>query len=77
MVTAASGDTVIASFAPSGQLRFGRALPIIDAEVTGIDGCGALVVASTLPSFNPGCGLVIPLPHHVGVPNTAIARFAP
>ncbi len=61
-VTATSSNTVFASFTSSGQLRFGRALPIIDAQAKSVDGCGALVVASSLTTFDPGCGQILPVP---------------
>jgi hypothetical protein len=76
-IAAATGDTVVGSYAPSGAYRWGRAFPIVATQsgyAAAIDGCGALVVASTDPSFDVGSGPVLAqdLP-----PALRFARFAP
>ena len=73
-ITAASGDTVVGSYSPSGAYRWGRDFAIAGAYQASIDGCGSLVVASVAVGFNPGCGVIGAQP---ALPATAIARFAP
>jgi len=80
---ASSQDTLAASFSPAGAHRWSRVFHVNSStssfgSPTGIDGCGAFVVVTTDPSFNPGCGEVIPAPGSAFYPpNVAIARFAP
>ena len=77
-LSAATGDTVVGSFSSSGAPRWSRGFQFPAGAQVGIDGCGALVVA-TETNFNPGCGNILP-PNPVafdGVPYIAVARFAP
>ncbi len=74
-ISAASNDTVVASFSASGAYRWARDFPIAGVYQAGIDGCGALVVASIDPAFDPGCGVLASAP---GLwTQVAVARFAP
>lgn len=73
-ITAASGDTVVGSYSPSGAHRWSRDFAITGAYQAAIDGCGSLVVASIAVGFNPGCGVIGSVP---GLPVTALARYAP
>jgi hypothetical protein len=74
-IAAASHDTVVGSYDPTGALRWARDFPIAGTYEAGVDACGALVVASIDPAFDPGMGTVLPpLPTSV---TAAVARFAP
>ncbi len=78
-ITAASHDTVVARYAPSGTYVWGRDFAITGQYLAGIDACGALVVASSDPAFDPGQGTVLPQPPYTGsfIPSEAIVRYAP
>jgi hypothetical protein len=74
-ISAAYSHTVVGSYAPSGALRWSRGFPITGNYRAGIDGCGALVLASDDPNFNPGTGKILPFgPYNVTV---AVVRYAP
>ena len=73
-VTALYGDFVMVSLSPSCGHRWSRALPIIGAYDTVVDGCGGLVVVSRDPAFDPGGGTFIPT--NVGKA-IGFARFQP
>jgi hypothetical protein len=81
-VTAAAGDLVVASFTGAGAPRWSRALSIQGQYSTSVDGCGALVVASVDPAFDPGCGLLISDNNDMAnlpgpLPSIGVARFQP
>jgi hypothetical protein len=77
-IAAASHDTVVASYDPTGALRWARDFPIAGTYQAGVDACGALVAASVDRAFDPGQGPVLPQ-WPVLMVNTAaaVARFAP
>ena len=76
-ITAAAGDTVVGSFSSTGAYRWGKDFQFPAGALVGIDGCGALVVA-TNTDFDPGCGNIFPPPPMATPwPLTGIARFAP
>jgi hypothetical protein len=83
-VTVATGELAVGSFSPSGAYRWSRGFHIAGKYLAGLDGCGALVVASTDPAFDPGCGQVVSTPWPLIGPvgwgyslHVALARFAP
>jgi hypothetical protein len=76
-ITAASNDTVVGSYAPSGAHRWSRGFPIVGAYLAGVDGCGSLVVASNDAAFDLGQGKVLPPVSPTWNWQGAIARHAP
>ncbi len=82
-LSAVTGDTVVGSLSSSGAYRWSRGFQFPTGSQVGIDGCGALVVA-TETNFNPGCGYILPalLPGCASLEDCdaafiAVARFAP
>ncbi len=76
-LTAAAGDTVVGSFSSTGAYRWSKDFQFPAGARVGIDGCGALVVA-TDTDFDPGCGNIFaPPPMPTPYAQTGIARFAP
>jgi hypothetical protein len=76
-ITAASNDTVVGSYGPSGAHRWSRDFPIAGKYLAGVDGCGALVLASNDPAFDLGQGKVLPPLASPAVWQNAIVRYAP
>ena len=75
VITAASNDTVVGSYTSAGAHRWSRKFHVTGSYQAGIDGCGALVLASDDGTFNPGTGKILqPFPSHVTV---AVVRYAP
>ena len=72
----ATGDTVVASYTPSGAVRWSRDFAILGGYIAGIDGCGSLVLMSTpYQQFDPGLGILPPSGQISEV--AAVVRYAP
>ncbi len=78
-LSATSADEVVVSFTGDGSFRHSRAISVIGpTEYIGMDGCGALWMLSRWPSFDPGCGTILPpgQPFPMSV-EIGVARFNP
>jgi hypothetical protein len=84
-ITAPASGPVVVSLDGAGAHRWSRAFPIQGSHAASIDGCGGLVVTSTDPQFDVGCGPLIPdnaptggpPPPGYGPPAMGVARFQP